>query len=133
MKQISEFKGEYEFLSNFYPCKIVFNDIEFKCSEALYMAHKSGNPLDFVKFAPLDAREAKNQGRTVDLQPNWDSIRLEVMYDVLKAKFDQNPDLRIKLILTGDAYLEEGNWWKDVFWGVCNGVGENHLGKLLIS
>jgi predicted NAD-dependent protein-ADP-ribosyltransferase YbiA (DUF1768 family) len=29
--------------------------------------------------------------------------------------------------------LIEGNWWGDTYWGVCNGVGENHLGKLLMK
>lgn len=27
----------------------------------------------------------------------------------------------------------KGNYWKDTYWGVCNGVGENHLGKLLMK
>jgi predicted NAD-dependent protein-ADP-ribosyltransferase YbiA (DUF1768 family) len=34
---------------------------------------------------------------------------------------------------TGDEELVEGNWWNDTFWGVCNGVGENNLGKLLMK
>lgn len=27
----------------------------------------------------------------------------------------------------------EGNTWGDKFWGVCDGEGENHLGKLLME
>lgn len=34
---------------------------------------------------------------------------------------------------TGDAELIEGNHWGDTFWGVCNGVGQNNLGKLLMA
>jgi predicted NAD-dependent protein-ADP-ribosyltransferase YbiA (DUF1768 family) len=37
------------------------------------------------------------------------------------------------LIDTGDQELIEGNWWGDVIWGVCNGKGENHLGKILME
>ena len=33
----------------------------------------------------------------------------------------------------GDQELVEGNEWGDVFWGVCKGVGDNHLGKLLME
>ena len=37
------------------------------------------------------------------------------------------------LLATGDAKIVEGNTWGDVFWGVCNGVGENHLGEILMK
>jgi predicted NAD-dependent protein-ADP-ribosyltransferase YbiA (DUF1768 family) len=33
---------------------------------------------------------------------------------------------------TGDRKLVEGNYWHDTFWGVCNGVGENYLGEILM-
>lgn len=41
-------------------------------------------------------------------------------------------DLRKKLLATGDAELVENNTCGDVFWGICDGVGENHLGKILM-
>lgn len=34
---------------------------------------------------------------------------------------------------TGDVELVEGNWWGDRFWGVCDGVGENRLGRCLME
>ena len=37
-----------------------------------------------------------------------------------------------RLLETGDVYLEETNTWGDVFWGVCNGKGENMLGQVLM-
>ena len=33
---------------------------------------------------------------------------------------------------TEDAELIEGNWWKDTYWGICDGVGENRLGQMLM-
>ena len=54
------------------------------------------------------------------------------MYKCLRSKFSA-PELREKLLDTGDAELIEGNWWNDTTWGVCNGVGENRLGKLLMQ
>ena len=36
------------------------------------------------------------------------------------------------LLETGDEELVEGNTWSDTTWGVCNGVGENKLGRLLM-
>ena len=36
-------------------------------------------------------------------------------------------------IHTGEAELIEGNDWGDITWGVCNGIGENKLGKILMK
>jgi predicted NAD-dependent protein-ADP-ribosyltransferase YbiA (DUF1768 family) len=71
-------------------------------------------------------------GRSVKLRPDWESIKLDVMETAVRIKFT-DPELAAKLIATGDEELIEGNWWNDTFWGVCNGVGENHLGKILMK
>ena len=97
------------------------------------MAHKTGEESDFEKFAPLSAKEAKKLGRKVNLQDNWDILKFDVMKKVLHMKFDQNPELKERLLNTGESYLEETNWWKDCCWGVCDGVGDNHLGRLLME
>ena len=55
------------------------------------------------------------------------------MKTILKLKFIQNPDLGTKLKDTYPLYLEETNNWRDEFWGVCNGRGQNMLGKLLME
>jgi hypothetical protein len=41
--------------------------------------------------------------------------------------------LMVKLLATGEEELVAGNWWKDKFWGVCDGEGQNHLGLLLME
>ena len=33
----------------------------------------------------------------------------------------------------GNEELIEENWWNDTFWGVCRGVGKNHLGQILMK
>lgn len=48
-------------------------------------------------------------------------------------KFCVHEKLRTKLIATGEKYIEETNWWGDIYWGVCNGKGENNLGKILMN
>lgn len=55
------------------------------------------------------------------------------MEALVLLKFAQNSDLRYRLLRTGDAYLEETNNWGDKFWGVCDGEGENHLGKIIMK
>lgn len=54
------------------------------------------------------------------------------MHDIVRAKFEQNPDLRQKLLSTGSEELIEGNTWGDTFWGVCKGSGQNWLGRILM-
>jgi predicted NAD-dependent protein-ADP-ribosyltransferase YbiA (DUF1768 family) len=55
------------------------------------------------------------------------------MKDIVWAKFEQNYDLAKKPIDTGQAELIEGNTWHDYVWDVCNGQGQNRLGKILME
>jgi len=77
--------------------------------------------------------EAKRLGRRVKMVANWDNIKDHYMLGFVRAKFVQNPDLAAKLIATGDEELVEGNTWGDTYWGVCRGVGQNKLGKILMQ
>jgi ribA/ribD-fused uncharacterized protein len=76
--------------------------------------------------------EAKRLGKKVTMRQDWDLVKLKTMEFLLRQKFSYE-HLRDALIATGDAELIEGNTWGDTYWGVCNGVGENHLGKLLMT
>jgi predicted NAD-dependent protein-ADP-ribosyltransferase YbiA (DUF1768 family) len=88
---------------------------------------------EFVLFLDrkLTAGQAKRLGRRVQVQPDWDSIKLRMMEYILTAKFSM-PDMAAKLLATGDAILIEGNTWGDKFWGECDGEGANHLGHILM-
>jgi len=44
----------------------------------------------------------------------------------------KHKDLGDQLLATGDVELIEGNTWHDTEWGVCNGIGKNKLGKILM-
>lgn len=132
-KKVDRFDGEYAYLSNFYPAATMYGRLIYPSSETAYQAAKCVNPGDTVQFTGLSAKQAKRRGRQIKLREDWDEIRLQVMYDVVYAKFSQNPDLARKLIDTYPTYLEEGNTWGDTFWGVSNGAGSNHLGKILMQ
>jgi len=71
----------------------------------------------------------------VKLRPDWDDVRIGVMEEVVRAKFNQNPHLAARLMATGQMPLVEGNDWGDTFWGVDvkTGKGENNLGKILMK
>ena len=129
---INSFRGSYYFLSNMYPCPVVYEGMEFKCAEAAFQAAKTLNLEMRKRFTQMDGFEAKRFGRSVKLRDDWDKVRLPVMSWVLLDKFTRNADLKEKLLMTGDIPLIEGNNWNDRFWGVCNGVGDNNLGRLLM-
>lgn len=132
MDKVTSFRGEYGFLSNFYKAKTFYGGVEFPTSEHAYQAAKSTDERIWRYFATLETPgEAKRCGKMIDCQPGWDEIKVDVMIAVLRSKFSDE-HLMDKLVATGDAELIEGNTWKDTFWGVYRGKGENRLGKLLM-
>ncbi len=133
-KEILGFQGEYRFLSNFWPCEIWFNGIEFPSVKHAYVASKSEYEEDWFEVSKIvKPGDVKRFGRKLDLRPDWDEVKLELMHDFVLQKFLEEP-LRTKLLNTDDAYLEETNSWNDVFWGVNReGIGYNHLGKILMQ
>lgn len=124
------FFAEYRWLSNFHLDTVNFQMIDFASGEHAYQAAKTADEEVKMLFTLLDTpRKAKNFGQEVELIPNWDMLKKSYMFAVLVAKY-KNPALQEKLLNTGSLYLEETNYWKDTFWGVCDGVGQNNLGKL---
>jgi predicted NAD-dependent protein-ADP-ribosyltransferase YbiA (DUF1768 family) len=66
--------------------------------------------------------------------PNWDTIKIHIMREILEAKFSRGSVLSRQLIRTEGEDLIEGNSWGDTFWGQCPlGVGTNWLGVLLME
>jgi len=130
--KIEEFQGTYRWLSNFWPVPIVYDGITYESTEVAYQAAKTNNRKVREIFAKLTAAESKTLGQNIIIRPDWDAVKLDVMEEVLRYKFS-NSEMRRKLIATGDAELIEGNNWNDTFWGVCKGVGQNHLGKLIMK
>lgn len=132
--KIDKFDGEYAFLSNFYPSIVYdFEGNTYPTVEHYFQAMKTLDPKVRKHIASAKTPgEAKRLGRRVELRSDWEDIKLKVMKHGLIQKFAE-PELRNPLLRTGDAELIEGNWWGDTYWGVCNGVGENHLGQLLME
>lgn len=132
---VKRFRGDYEFLSNFYPAKLMFDGIAYYNAEAAYQAQKCADLAQREQFAKLYSDESKRFGCSIVVREDWDEIKVDVMKQVVRAKFEQNPRLAEMLLATGDIPLQEGNTWHDVFWGVDlkTGTGENHLGRILMQ
>lgn len=134
MESINGFKDEYRFLSNMYllPRAICLNGYTFYTSEAYYQAMKTTDKALRLKIVDMNPYESKRFAKKLELRPDWDDIKLKVMLQVVRAKF-KLPEMAEMLLATGDAYIEETNHWNDTFWGVCKGIGENNLGKILMQ
>lgn len=127
------FREKYWFLSNMYPCTCEYGGYVFNSSEALFQAIKCTNDSDIRLLVGVDGFTAKRIGRRVKLRNDWEKIKLDAMYDAVCTKFLQNKYLAELLMDTGNLELVEDNTWGDTFWGRCNGVGQNHLGKILME
>lgn len=134
---VTEFKGEHDFLSNFFVASFVWQGWVWPSSEHAYQAAKSMDPEVRWRIRNLPTPGAtKRAGKLVTLRPDWEEVKVSIMLEIVLAKFTQNPALRDRLLSTGDAHLEEGNTWNDRCWGVCpprSGNGRNELGKILMD
>jgi ribA/ribD-fused uncharacterized protein len=132
--RIDSFRGKFSFLSNFHSALTCYEAVLYPTSEHAFQAAKSFRPEDReqIRRARTPA-EAKKLGRYVNLRPDWDQVRTNVMFYVVLDKFARNPKLLRDLLATRHLPLIEGNTWGDTFWGQVNGKGENHLGKTLMS
>ncbi len=135
---VTSFQGHYRFLSNFWPCTIVWEGLVYPSLEHAYAASKTDDPeaKEMIRSCPTPG-EAKEYLGNHDIQVSitWTiPKKLLVMESLLVIKFGGKEPLLTKALMeTGDAELIEGNTWDDTFWGVCNHIGDNHLGRLLMK
>ena len=130
---INKFRGENRFLSNFYETSVEWEGLIYPSSEAAFQAAKTLDQEDRKRFQTMAPTIAKREGYKVKLRENWKDIKIDVMYQIVLAKFSQNEFLKQKLIATGREWLEEGNTWGDRTWGTVDGIGNNYLGKVLMA
>lgn len=131
---INSFSGKYHFLSNFSEAEVWLDGMSYPSTEYAYQAAKTFDARWRRKIQLAESpNEAKRLGRKAPLRDNWEDIKDEIMYKMVRQKFRQHADLTELLLSTGDAELVEGNWWGDTYWGVCKGKGKNMLGKTLMA
>lgn len=117
------FEGENEWgaLSNFYQgSPIHYGPYAFATGEHFFQAMKAPNKRGLMRVvACATPGEAKAQGKhMLDLRPDWERVKYDVMALVLAKKFELGRDEAAVLLATGDALIVEGNTWGDQVWGV---------------
>lgn len=134
--------NQYAFLSNFYEADVVWRGVRFPTSEHAFAWAKTTDPgWRYEIHTAATPGEAKSLGRACPLRPDWEVAKFGVMRDIVWEKFAQWPGLRLLLLQTGNAYLQEGTVWNDRVWGVdlnshddpWQRVGNNWLGLILMD
>lgn len=139
LKCITEFRGAFSFLSNFYRYPFVYRNLIFATSEHAFHWEKTDDLVaksDIIQAAT--PQEAKAIGRNVTLAPGWQEYRRYfAMEGILQSKFAPATQMAAWLLGTGQSILVEGNRWHDNDWGCCLcskcvGTGRNLLGWMLM-
>ena len=112
------------FLSNWYPCKIKYKELDFSSSEQLFMWMKAKHFKDEEIADEIlkckTPKEAKKLGRKVHGfdQSVWDDVKVKYMHDAIDCKFEQNSELRSKFMELGKSrFFVEGSPY-DKIWGI---------------
>lgn len=127
------FRGKYSFLSNFYPCNVEYEGEIYKSVEHAYQAAKfnEGTIRSAIKNADTPSKAKKIAHTHANkVKKNWKLCKTSVMLDLVDQKFKNNDALKKRLININEPIIEH-NTWGDTFWGICDGRGENNLGKIL--
>ena len=136
--------------SNWYRRKFVIDDFEYLHVEQYMMAQKAKLFHDSERYTAIlratTPRECKDLGKLVTPfdSKTWDAVKYEIVKTANRAKYDQNQDLKDRLIKTGKAIMAEASPG-DFIWGIgmtankasstnpSKWPGQNLLGKILME
>jgi len=125
--------GKYRWMSNFHECHVCFDNMMYTSTENAYQSAKCKNVNERILFLGLTPFKAMKLGREgVEVRDDWEQVKYDTMACIVFDKFYRDKELRSLLLDTGNKYIEETNHWGDVYWGVCDGVGKNNMGKILM-
>lgn len=133
--RINRFKGEYDFLNNRYPCRILWEGLEYRSAEAAFQASKCEDEKERKAIAGCSTDKAVLKGKDLTPYAGWEETQIRIMESILQTKFEQTPALMRKLLETGNRVLLNGNNKQETFWGIdlYSWIGENHLGRILTN
>ena len=146
------FFGADNYLSNWYPTqfKLSFGNQEyyFQNVEQAMMASKAvlfGDMDMFVKILKTpNPKSVKSLGRKVKNFEGavWDKYKKHIVKQAVMSKFLYNPEIKEKLLNTGDKYIAEDSPY-DKIWGIGTKSvkhkqnrtwpGQNLLGEILME
>lgn len=129
-------RDPYGEFSNFAPFPVELGGRTWPTTEHYFQAQKFRDDAYREKIrttkSPMIAARL-GRSRKAPIRKDWESVKLGVMLDAVRAKFAQHPGLAALLRSTGDRPIVE-HTRNDSFWGDGgDGTGRNELGRLLMQ
>ena len=127
---------EFGCFSNFAPYPVRMDGKVWPTSEHYFQAQKFKDAkhresIRQTKSPMIAARMGRD--RKKPLRRDWESVKVGIMRDVVRAKFSQHDDIRQVLLSTGNAKIVE-HTENDSYWGDGgDGSGKNVLGRILME
>ncbi|MCF6319355.1 MAG: NADAR family protein [Proteobacteria bacterium] len=126
---------DYGEFSNFASYLIVLKKKKWPTTEHYFQAQKFKDVQHQEQIRKADSpmlAARLGRDRKKKLRKDWESVKDNIMYDAVLAKFTQHKDLKQLLLSTGDAKLIE-HTTNDSYWGDGgHGRGRNMLGIILM-
>ena len=130
---VSDKYGEFSNLSEY---EIMIDGKQWPTSEHYFQAMKfeGKNYIEKIRKTKRPNIAAQmGRDRSVKIKRGWDSMRVNVMTNAIRAKFTQHQELHDLLLSTGDRRIIE-HTSNDAYWGDGgDGSGKNMLGVVLMK
>lgn len=138
------FMSQDSYLSNFYLCPVTVDGYTFSSAEHAIQYKRSivcgREDVGIDIKQQLNPADAKALGETLKFNKKWDQAKIGLVRCIVKQKFVENNNLKLKLLNTTGYTLEEASF--DRYWGTgvpvysrdfVKGVhtGKNIMGRLL--
>lgn len=131
---ITKFEGSHRFLSNLWHVRVVLDGHTYPSVEHAFQAARTLDPSVRARVRACTYASAAAAAVTGAVErPGWSRMHKDVMKDLLLQKFDPKNRCAERLLQTGESELIWNNHVGDRFWGCSGGVGENHLGLMLME
>lgn len=118
-------------MRNEYPAAITVDSHLYPTVVHAYWALAAADPAvaEQIRTAarPHDAEKLAGQAA---IRPDWPAIRIAVMARLLRAKFEQHPQLAEILLAMDDGRIEYTGFGSG-YWNAGRGQGRNWMGRLL--
>lgn len=126
--------GEFGYLATYSNYGFYKDGVYYKTSEHYYQSKKMvDSKIQKQIIEAKTPKEASDIGRNRRNQKkgNWKNIKKQVMFEAVLYKFEQNEELKEKLLSTGNEEIIEETT-KENYWGIGpNYDGQNNYGKIL--
>jgi predicted NAD-dependent protein-ADP-ribosyltransferase YbiA (DUF1768 family) len=121
----------YPWLLNSYPITIDYEGTSYPSVEHAFIASRTYDMFLRKGVARCPINSLRLYEKQLTARDGWKDAKVGIMWSLALQKFTRDRVLRMRLLATGDNYIEYG---RHNFWGAGkNGYGANVMGKILMA